>query len=96
MDTINVVLTAVIAATTVVYTIVTARLLSATRQSADLTRQALLLTFVMHEAELTFREGEQNPDGSLRFGAEMAPMRNALRRYKARVCELREKVEALG
>jgi hypothetical protein len=90
------VFTGLIAIATVIYTVATARLLSATKRSVELTREALLLSAMMQEAELAFRENEQHPDGSQRFGAEQSRARSTLREYQGKVIDFRQRIEALG
>ena len=96
MDTaqiISIALTGIIAATTIAYAVVTTFLLLATKKSVDLTRRELMLSALMQEADLVFRETEQHPDGSQRFGGSQSPSRQALRDYRGKVKEFRKEME---
>jgi hypothetical protein len=88
--------TGVIAVTTIVYTAATVILMSMTRKSVELARRALILSAMMQEAELTFRESEHHPDGSQRFGGEQSPARKALQKYRSEVRRLRMEMEGAG
>jgi hypothetical protein len=85
--------TGVIAVTTVVYAAATLVLMWMTRRSVELAQRALVLSALMQEAELTFRESEQHPDGSQRFGGERSPSRVALREYRGKIRRLRMEME---
>jgi hypothetical protein len=96
MDTthiISIVLTGIIAAATITYTIVTALLLLATKKSVDITQQALFLSILMREAKLVFEESAVNPNGTARHGGREAPSREALHRYRSKIMKLREEME---
>jgi hypothetical protein len=88
-----VILTGIIAASTITYTIVTAFLLRATKKSVDLTRRALLLSALIEEAKLVFEETAKNPDGTARHGASRAPSRMALHEYRGKVRKFRKEME---
>ena len=91
----SIVLTGIIAATTIAYAVVTTFLLLTTKKSVDLTRRALMLSALMQEADLVFRETEQHPDGSQRFGGSQSVSRQALRDYGGKVIKFREEMEKL-
>jgi hypothetical protein len=95
MDTTQIILTAIIAATTIVYTIVTAYLLNATKKSIDLTRRALVLSALMKEAELVLEDSARNPDGTLRYGGEKSVPRMTLHEYGNKVINFRKEIEKL-
>jgi len=95
MDTTQIIFTGIIAATTIVYTIVTAFLLKATKKSIDLTRRALVLSALMKEAELVLEDTARNPDGTLRYGGEQSAPRMTLRGYGNKVIKFREEIEKL-
>jgi len=90
---ISIVLTGIIAAATITYTVVTAFLLLATKKSVDITQQALFMSVLMREAELVLEETAVNPDGTARHGASQAPSRMALHRYRGKVRKFREEME---
>jgi hypothetical protein len=92
-EIINIVLTGIIAVATITYTVVTAFLLMATKKSVEFTQQALYLTVFMREVELVFEETALNPDGTQRHGAERAPSRMALHRFRGKVRKFREEME---
>lgn len=75
--------------------VLTLRSLRLTRASLVLTRRALVLSALVSETELVLRDSEHHPDGSLRFGGERSPARQALHGYARQVRELREQIEKL-
>ncbi len=79
--------TGVIAVATVIYTVVTVALLLTTSRSVAVTRQALLLNALVHEAELSFRFSERHPDGSKRFSD------SDISHYTVQIVRLREELQ---
>ena len=95
VDIINAGSTLVIAIATVVTTWITRRMLREARDSFELTRRTVELSAKMNQAELVFRETEQNPDGTERFGGEQSQSRTALREYYREVSDIVDEIERM-
>jgi len=94
---ITTIFTGVIAFATIAYAVVTALLLWTNAKSLELTRKAILLTALVHEAEFVFKKGQKNSDGSASFGGLESALRHSLYKYMGKIMKFREEIEqALG
>src|SRR5262245_37319209 len=84
----------VAALSTVVYTVITLRLLRRSTESIELTQRAIFLNALASEAELYFATTELNPDGTLRLGADSAPPRVEVWAYITKIRTIRGELEA--